>query len=106
MATEPMKAKLHDRPFSDPEWVFERKLDGIRALVRRDGDRVTLTSRTGNDLTPAYPELVEALADETATDFLADGEIVAVEGGRTSVERLAWPQHTVVGASPPTMRRL
>ena len=33
MATpaEPMKAKLTDRPFSDPAWVFERKLDGIRA---------------------------------------------------------------------------
>lgn len=85
---EPMKAKLHDEPFSDPAWVFERKLDGIRAIVRREGDSVTLTSRTGKDLSLAYPELVEALAAEAAERFVADGEIVAFEGRRTSFERL------------------
>jgi DNA ligase D-like protein (predicted ligase) len=85
---EPMKAKLTDRPFSDPAWVFERKLDGIRASVRRDGGEVTLTSRTGRSMTSTYPELVEALEAEAATDFLADGEIVAFEGSRTSFERL------------------
>jgi bifunctional non-homologous end joining protein LigD len=87
-AIEPMKAKLTDRPFSDPAWVFERKLDGIRALARRRGGTVTLTSRTGKDLSPAYPELVEALAAEAATEFVADGEIVAFDGSRTSFERL------------------
>ncbi|MGV1049665.1 MAG: non-homologous end-joining DNA ligase [Solirubrobacterales bacterium] len=84
-----MKAKLHDAPFSDPGWVFERKLDGIRALAERSGGGpVTLTSRTGNDLSTAYPELVEALEAEAAADFLADGEIVAFDGNRTSFERL------------------
>jgi DNA ligase D-like protein (predicted ligase) len=83
-----MKAKLTDRPFSDPNWVFERKLDGIRAMVRRDGAEVTLTSRTGKDLTSAYPELVEALEAEPAREFVADGEIVAFDGSRTSFERL------------------
>jgi bifunctional non-homologous end joining protein LigD len=87
-ATEPMKAKLTDRPFSDPAWVFERKLDGIRAAVRKQGGEVTLTSRTDKPLTPAYPELVEALESEPAGDFLADGEIVAFDGSRTSFERL------------------
>jgi bifunctional non-homologous end joining protein LigD len=87
-AGEPMKAKLTDRAFSDPAWVFERKLDGIRAAVRRQGGEVTLTSRTGNSLTSAYPELVEALAEEPATEFAADGEIVAFDGSRTSFERL------------------
>lgn len=85
---EPMKAKLHDVPFSDPGWVFERKLDGIRAVVRKSPDTLTLTSRTGKDLTSAYPELIEALEAEPATSFLADGEIVAFEGPRTSFERL------------------
>jgi DNA ligase D-like protein (predicted ligase) len=85
---EPMKAKLTDRPFDDPAWVFERKLDGIRASVRRQGDEVTLTSRTDKSLTPAYPELVEALAADPAERFLADGEIVAFDGSRTSFERL------------------
>jgi len=87
-ATEPMKARLTDRPFSDPAWVFERKLDGIRAAVRKQGGEVTLTSRTDKPLTPAYPELVEALGAEPAGDFLADGEIVAFDGSRTSFERL------------------
>src|SRR3954452_14753653 len=87
-AGEPMKAKLTDRPFSDPNWVFERKLDGIRAALRRDGGEVTLTSRTGKPLTSAYPELVEALEAEPASEFFADGEIVAFDGARTSFERL------------------
>ncbi|HEX2391312.1 MAG TPA: non-homologous end-joining DNA ligase [Solirubrobacterales bacterium] len=87
-SNEPMKAKLHDRPFDDPGWVFERKLDGIRALVRREGAAATLTSRTGRDLSPAYPELTEALREEPMERFLADGEIVAFEGRRTSFERL------------------
>jgi len=83
-----MKATLSDRAFDDPDWVFERKLDGIRAAVRRDGGEVTLTSRTGKSLTGAYPELVEALEAEPATEFAADGEIVAFEGSRTSFGKL------------------
>jgi bifunctional non-homologous end joining protein LigD len=88
MPAEPMKAKLSDRPFSDPAWVFERKLDGIRVAVRCEGGEVTLTSRTGRGMNSTYPELVEALQAEAAGDFLADGEIVAFEGSRTSFERL------------------
>jgi bifunctional non-homologous end joining protein LigD len=84
---EPMKARLTDRPFSDPAWVFERKLDGIRAIVHRHGDGVELVSRTGQRLR-SYPELEEALAAEPAEDFVADGEIVAFDGPRTSFARL------------------
>ncbi|HWB69860.1 MAG TPA: non-homologous end-joining DNA ligase [Solirubrobacterales bacterium] len=83
-----MKARLHDRPFSDPAWVFERKLDGIRAIVQRTPEGASLTSRTGRDLSSAYPELIEALEAEPATSFLADGEIVAFKGSQTSFERL------------------
>jgi bifunctional non-homologous end joining protein LigD len=84
---EPMKAKLTARPFSDPNWVFERKLDGVRAIVRRTPQGATLTSRTGRKMT-GYPELIEALEAESAQDFVADGEIVAFEGSRTSFEKL------------------
>ena len=55
---EPMKATLAAGAFDDPAWVFERKLDGIRALVFRDGDEVRLFSRTGRAMT-GYPELEE-----------------------------------------------
>jgi bifunctional non-homologous end joining protein LigD len=84
---EPMKAKLTARPFSDPNWVFERKLDGIRASVCRTVKGATLTSRTGRRMT-GYPELIEALEAESVKDFVADGEIVAFEGSRTSFEKL------------------
>ncbi len=83
-----MKAKLGACPFSDPEWVFERKLDGIRAIAQRRANAVTLTSRTGRDISSSYPELIEALAAEEAEEFVADGEIVAFEGNRTSFARL------------------
>jgi bifunctional non-homologous end joining protein LigD len=84
---KPMKAVLVDEPFSDPGWVFERKLDGIRCgAIRRDG-RVTLVSRSGQTLSGAYPELVDALAVD-GPDLLVDGEIVAFDRGRTSFERL------------------
>jgi bifunctional non-homologous end joining protein LigD len=67
---------------ADERWVFEMKWDGIRALVDIDRDRdvaVTLTSRNGNDLTAAYPELV-AIADAVSGDrVIVDGEIVALD---------------------------
>lgn len=57
----PMKAVLFDQPFSDEEWLFERKLDGVRCAAFREDGAVRLVSRSGKDLSGAYPELVEAL---------------------------------------------
>src|ERR1700709_1342450 len=86
-----MKATLTDRAFNAPDGGSERKLDGIRAAVRREAGEVTLTSRSGKSLTSAYPELIEALEAEPATEFAADGEIVAFDGSRPSFERLHGP---------------
>jgi len=83
----PMKAVLTDQPFSDPGWVFERKLDGIRCGGIRTKGRVQLLSRSGQNMTDSYPELVEALALD-GPDLMLDGEIVAFKKGRTSFERL------------------
>jgi bifunctional non-homologous end joining protein LigD len=83
----PMKAVLSDRPFSDPGWVFERKLDGERCGALRRNGEVRLLSRTGQILNSTYPELVDALAGD-GPDVLLDGEIVALDRGRTSFERL------------------
>jgi DNA ligase D-like protein (predicted ligase) len=85
---EPMKAVLADTPFSDPDWIFERKLDGIRCLAIRDGSGVSLMSRTARRMNDQFPELVEALEREPSRDFILDGEIVAFEGGVTSFARL------------------
>jgi bifunctional non-homologous end joining protein LigD len=83
----PMKAVLSDRPFSDPNWVFERKLDGERCGALRRGGEVKLLSRTGQSLSSTYPELLDALSVD-GPDVLLDGEIVAFDRGRTSFERL------------------
>ncbi|MBS1891694.1 MAG: ATP-dependent DNA ligase, partial [Actinobacteria bacterium] len=84
---EPMKATLTAHPFSDPAWVFERKLDGVRATVRRTAKGVTITSRTGRRM-DNYPELIDAFGAESTGEFVVDGEIVAFEGSRTSFEKL------------------
>jgi bifunctional non-homologous end joining protein LigD len=84
----PMLATLTDRRFSDPDWLFERKLDGERALVFRQGGTVRLLSRNRKDIGGTYPELVEALAAQPCADFVADGEIVTFDGAVTSFARL------------------
>jgi bifunctional non-homologous end joining protein LigD len=82
-----MKAVLSDRAFSDPEWVFERKLDGERCGALRRGGEVTLLSRSGRVITGSYPELADELAQD-GPDLLVDGEIVAFTRGQTSFSRL------------------
>jgi bifunctional non-homologous end joining protein LigD len=85
-----MKAVLWDEPFSDPDWIYERKLDGVRCLAHRDaGATVRLLSRTDRSMDGDYPELVQALTEERCHDFVVDGELVAFDSrGVTSFQRL------------------
>jgi DNA ligase D-like protein (predicted ligase) len=87
---EPMKAVLWDEPFSDPSWIYERKLDGIRCLAHRDGGGAAkLFSRTDRGMDGDYPGVVEALSVERCRDFVVDGEVVAFDSrGVTSFQRL------------------
>ena len=75
---KPMMARLSDEPFSHPDWVFEPKLDGFRALAFLRGGEVTLRSRTGNDLTGHFPEIAEVLTGQPASELVLDGELVAL----------------------------
>ncbi|HEX6022742.1 MAG TPA: non-homologous end-joining DNA ligase [Solirubrobacter sp.] len=75
-----MKAVLTDQRFSDPDWIFERKLDGIRCIAIRDGGRVRLLSRNDLSLNDRYPEIAEALEAQEQTRFAVDGEVVAADG--------------------------
>jgi bifunctional non-homologous end joining protein LigD len=91
-----MKAVLTKERFSDPEWIFERKLDGVRCVAIRDGDTVRLLSRNDLSLNDRYPEVAEALEHESCRRFVIDGEVVAFEGSQTSFARLsARHQHYV-----------
>jgi len=85
---EPELATLTSDRFSDPGWIFERKLDGERCLAFRDGSGVRLLTRNKKEITATYPEVAAALAGQPDIDFVADGEIVAFERGRTSFARL------------------
>ena len=74
-----MKAVLSDEPFSDPGWVFERKLDGVRCIAHRDGSGVRLLSRTDRDMSAQYWEIAEALEADPCENFVIDGEVVALD---------------------------
>ncbi len=90
----PMLAELAAGPFSDAEWLFEPKLDGLRALAFIRGGRVELLSRNGNEITAQYPALAAELAAQPAAQMLLDGEIVALdEQGLPSFQRLQQRMH-------------
>jgi ATP-dependent DNA ligase len=65
------------RPPSGDGWIHEIKHDGFRCIARKDGKRVKLYSRPGNDLTRRFPLIVEALARLKARSCIIDGEAVA-----------------------------
>jgi DNA ligase D-like protein (predicted ligase) len=88
LAASPMLATLSDRRVLPAGWIFERKLDGVRALAVRENGAVTLRSRSGRSIDATYPEIVDALAGQDCADFTIDGEIVAYSHGRTDFGRL------------------
>ncbi len=76
---EPMAATQTAKPFDRAGWIFEPKIDGVRALITiRDG-QVRLTSRRGLDMTAQYPALVASLAKQPANTLILDGEIAALD---------------------------
>ena len=83
-----MKAILTDERFSDPAWIYERKLDGIRCLAFKADRRVQLRSRNDLSLNGRFPEVAEALEADPVTDVVLDGEVVAFAGAQTSFARL------------------
>jgi len=84
-----MLAETTDRPFSDPAWLFELKLDGYRLLAARVGGEPRLYSRNGNDLSAGFPEVSRAVAALPFEGLVLDGEVVALnESGRPSFQRL------------------
>jgi bifunctional non-homologous end joining protein LigD len=89
---EPELATLTRDRFSDPEWIFERKLDGERCLAFAPGPdhggEVRLMTRNQHQVNSTFPEIAEALAAQQRQAFVVDGEIVAFDGSQTRFERL------------------
>jgi DNA ligase D-like protein (predicted ligase) len=81
---EPQLATLTEDRFSDPGWIYERKLDGERCLAFVQDGEVRLLTRNRKSANGSYPELAEALAAQGAGAFIVDGEVVAFDGDNTS----------------------
>src|SRR5262245_58525993 len=75
----PMLATLVDDPISQPGWIYEPKLDGIRAIAMIRQGQVTLLSRRGLDLTSQFPNIVADLEKNSDRNLILDGEIVALD---------------------------
>jgi len=81
----PMLAESVDEPFDGPEWLFEIKWDGYRAIAFLADGKVRLVSRNQNDLTARYPELKDLAQFVRAKTAILDGEVVALDAdGRAS----------------------
>lgn len=95
-----MTAALSERVPHGPEWLYEVKLDGYRAIAVKRGGQVQLFSRKENDLTRDYPAVARAVAQVRADSAVLDGEIVALDAeGRPSFQALqhrATRKHAVV----------
>ena len=93
LSVEPMLPTLVRAPFSNPDWIFEPKWDGFRAICyMRDGE-VRFVSRRRNDLTAKFPELQSIAESVKARSAVLDGEIVALdENGMPCFDALRSPK--------------
>ena len=81
-------------PPSGTLWLHEIKHDGFRLIARKDGNRVRLYSRPGNDLTHRFPLIVETLARLRSPSCIIDGEAVACDNkGMPSFDRIRYRRH-------------
>jgi bifunctional non-homologous end joining protein LigD len=77
MPLQPMPLQTRRLPFDDPNWVFELKCDGVRALAIADRRR-ELLSRNGHPF-GSFADLAKQIAEHLPDDTVIDGEIVAVD---------------------------
>ena len=89
---KPMLATLTAEAFDDPEWGYEPKWDGIRAIAHCD-EESRLITRNDKDVTVAYPELRRLHEQTVALEAMLDGEIVAFDDGVPSFQRLQQRMH-------------
>jgi ATP-dependent DNA ligase len=81
----PMEALLVSSIPSGENWAYEPKWDGFRCLAFRDGDKVELQSKSGQELARYFPEVVKALLKLKAAQFVLDGELVIPVGGSAGI---------------------
>jgi bifunctional non-homologous end joining protein LigD len=100
---EPMAATLTQERFTAPDWVFERKFDGIRLLAYKQGTDVRLYSR--NRLPQHLPDIAAAVAALPLADVILDGEMTWDGRGAYHVFDILWLDGRDVTALPLEERR-
>lgn len=75
---QPMLATLTDKPFDDPDWVFEDKYDGFRMIAKIEARKVALFSRNGQVISGSYIDVARAL-EGIQSDAVIEGELVALD---------------------------
>jgi ATP-dependent DNA ligase len=85
---EAMEARSVDVIPTGEEWQYEPKWDGFRCLLTRDSGTVAMYSKSGQDLSRYFPEVVAAALTLREKSFVLDGEIVVPVGGRFSFDDL------------------
>ena len=88
-----MEALLAAELPADGGWQYEPKWDGFRCLARRDGEAVTLTSKSGKPLARYFPEVVDLLRAAGDRQFLLDGELIIPLGDALSFQALQLRLH-------------
>ena len=73
-----MLAKLRDAAFDDPDWIYEIKWDGYRAIAEVGKKNIRLYSRNGLSFAEDYPAIFEEL-NKIKKEVVLDGEIVALD---------------------------
>jgi bifunctional non-homologous end joining protein LigD len=82
-------ASLSERPFSNPDWLFEVKWDGVRGLAYMANREVSVRSRAGREISLEYPEVRDLANQLDANEAIVDGEIVALDSaGRSNFQKL------------------
>ncbi|WP_207432311.1 DNA ligase D [Sabulibacter ruber] len=90
----PMTAKLTDGPFDDPNWLFEVKWDGYRAVAEVENGQVELYSRNGKSFREKYAPVVKAL-EKLQHQAVFDGELVILDqNGKADFQALQNYQNT------------
>ena len=94
----PMAATLTERRFNGPEWIFERKYDGIRLLAFKHGRDVRLYSR--NRLPQNLPRIAASIARLPARDVILDGELTWDRDSAYHVFDILWHEGRSLTALP------
>ncbi len=87
----PMLAQLVPEPFDSGEFVFERKLDGVRLIAVKEKNKVVLWTRNRKDRTKQFPEIAVVLR-KWPGNFVLDGEAVVYDKKGGSVFQLIQPR--------------